>query len=186
MEFISISGKNHILTPIGYNVVRKTIRRGAKVRSAVEQFAIHTTAYTFRSPLIYMPQPIAIESSRAYTMQHILEGTVIPACDYFKHPSLFIELHLFKLFMMQHNYWPHGYNIIQYKTVYILYDFSLFGIIDRDYIKFPKIASVYTLEEADAISSAWMEIPVLDFYPCVSLTFDANLEKIEQTFMTDV
>jgi hypothetical protein len=185
MEFNSISGTNHLLQPLAYNRVRKIILQGRKVRSAVEQFTIHTFARDFRSSLIYFPEPYEVDGPRSYTMQMIIDGDVVKPADYFKHPALFFELARFKEFMMRQHFWPFGYNIIKYKAVYILFDFSLFGTIERGLVKFPKIARRIPLAEAETAFQAWAGVPSMLFLQMDEPIDKELLEKIE-TYYGDI
>lgn len=149
MEFKSVIGSHHLIEPIGYGIVRKVVKRGAPVRSAAEQFMIHSLAYTFVHPHIKTVKPICVESPRAYTMEQIYEGLLIPESDYQKHSELYVGLMEFQQFMAVRGYWPWGYKILWNGHTCFILDFSNFGTIDRDRIQFPKDKHRRTVGDVD-------------------------------------
>lgn len=150
MEFLSVEGKNHIIEPVGYNIVRKRIKRGKMLRSAYEQYAIQGAASEFRSAHLCIIPPIRCESEFAYTMQQIYQGRIIPPVEYFTRFDLYIDLCKFKIFMLERGYMLRGFFIMEVATnFYTLLDFSRFGIVAGGRIRFPKDPKTYTLLEAE-------------------------------------
>jgi hypothetical protein len=150
MEFKAVYGLHHVLEPIGYGILRKTIKRGAPVRSSTEQFAIHSLASMFSNPYIQVVKPLNLESSRSYTMEHIWEYVVIPEQEYSKFPNLFVALMEFQQYMALRGYWAWGYKVLWNQQKCYIVDYSRFGTIDRDRVRFPDergLRSVENIEE---------------------------------------
>ena len=150
MEFRPIEGTNHIIEPVGYNIVRKSIKRGKMLRSALEQYAIHLTASEFRSTHLCVIPPIRCESEFAYTMQHIFQGKNVPSEEYFSRYDLYIDICKFKNFMLERGFMLRDFFIMEvFTNRYTLSDFSRFGIVAGGRIRFPKDPRTYTLLEAE-------------------------------------
>lgn len=150
MEFKAVYGSHHVLEPLGYGIMRKTVKRRAPVRSAVEQYSIHNLAYMFHHPHLKTVKPLELESARSYTMEQLYEGVIIPERDYSKFPDLFVGLMEFQQYMAHRGYWAWGYKVIWNGKVCILLDYSRFGTIDRDRVRFPGervLRSVDNIEE---------------------------------------
>ncbi len=148
MDFLSKETANHLFIPIGYNQVRKIIKRGAKTRSAFDQFTIHTQACSFVSDIIKIPK-VYNYNQKSYTMDMLSNVTYIPEHDYGFHPALFSELLRFFQYMMKDGYWPMGFTI--YRDMfgqYMLIDFSHFGYIDGNCVHFPKDPICYSIDQA--------------------------------------
>lgn len=153
MEFTSVVGSQHILEPIGYNIVRKRKRRDVcwVVRSIQEQYMIHSLAADFSSQTLYIPKPILIESSNSYTMEFLYLCKRMDPSQFSSDPTLFDELIRFKNYMYVRGYFAAGFSILKHpeRPVYILVDFSQFGSIDQFFVMFPKIPKKYTILEAE-------------------------------------
>ena len=150
MEFLSTEGKNHILQPIGYNIIRKRIKPGKMLRSAVEQFAIQEIAHNFKSDVLYIPKPITLESNYAYTMEHVYGGIKVPPSEYYKCIPLYLELCRFKYYMLENNFVPRDFTLIAHPSQrVILVDMSKFGIVQDHHVRFPKDSQLYTLLDAE-------------------------------------
>ncbi len=147
------------MEPIGYNQVRKMIV-SRFVRSAVEQWEIHSLALHYDSPILYIPKLYNLESPGAYTMEQFYEGKLLNHEEYYGHAFFMSELERFKRHMVSCGYWPFGFKVYHdaRRGRYILIDFSRFGTIDRGLVKFPKIKKVFTLEEAE--DTLWTYYPV--------------------------
>jgi hypothetical protein len=163
MEFTSVLGSCHLLEPIGYNQVRKMIV-SRFVRSAVEQWEIHSLALHFESPVLYIPKLYNLESAGAYTMEQFYDGKLLNTDEYYGHAFLMSELERFKRYMISCGYWPFGFKVFHdgRHGRYILIDFSRFGTIDGGQVKFPKIKKLFTLQEAE--DTLWTYYPVKTHY----------------------
>jgi hypothetical protein len=154
MEFTSIVGSQHTIEPIGYNQVRKKLRTDVRlvVRSIREQFLIHSLACDFQSPIILIPNPIRIETSKSYIMDMIYHFAPLNPCEYTNDPELFEELIKFKNYMYIRGYFAAGFSILHHPSArtYVLVDFSQFGSIDSNFVMFPKIPLKYTILEAES------------------------------------
>lgn len=158
--YVAIHGSNHLLEPLGYNVMRKTVKRGAHVLCAADQFEIHQIASMFQSPLFTIDPPIALEGPRSYTMRHIHDAYLFPLGP---HGTLFIkEFTRFHDYMIGEGYYPRGNTILFSEgRVYIL-DFSQYGMIQTDavggerrqYVHFPRTSVAYSLS---ALQKAYEE-----------------------------
>lgn len=153
MEFTSIVGSQHTIEPIGYMQLRKKLRSDVKivVRSIREQFLIHSIASDFKSHILFIPDPIRIESSKSYTMSMIYHFTPMDPNTYKNVHDLLEELIKFKNYMYINGYFAAGFSILHNPGVraYALVDFSQFGTIDSNFVMFPKIPLKYTILEAE-------------------------------------
>ena len=147
---ISVEGRNHYIEGIGNGEVLKSIRSGCKTRSAVEQFQIHSYAYSFASDILHIPKPVSIVDRKSYTMEEFETGVFVHPDTYFHSSTLFDEVIRFYKYMMDAGYWPYGYTIYKYNTTqYVLCDFSGFGTIQGQCVKFPKDPRVYALKDME-------------------------------------
>jgi hypothetical protein len=144
-EYVAVYGSHHIIEPIGYNIVHKIIKQRALVRSAPEQYEIHKIAEEFTSDIMTIPKVYNLVSKQSYTMEYIYDTVKVNPGDYMRTPNLFVALIEFQQFMMERGYWAHGYNVLAALGRYYLVDFSGFGAIDGDYVKFPKNATIHRL-----------------------------------------
>jgi hypothetical protein len=150
MEFLSVEGNNHIIEPIGYNMVRKRIKKGKMLRSAGEQYEIHRVATEFRSSCLCIPPPGVYESPTAYTMMQIYECRKISPDEYFPRFDLYLDLCNFKNFMLERGFMPRDFFVMEvFPNKYTLLDFSRFGIIAGGQVRFPKDPRKYTLLDAE-------------------------------------
>lgn len=183
MEFTSIQGKRHLIEPIGYNIVRKKILPGKMLHSAVTQFEIHRKAFEFKSNLLFIPEPLTIESAYSYTMKQIYEYRILTVNEYIQHIAFFLELCRYKQFMIDAGFWPRGFTVACNSVgQFMLFDFSDYGIIDKGYVKFPREKVRYTLDAADAKFSILTYIvnTTWDLHPAyLELMYEDELEKIE-------
>ena len=149
--FVAIHGSNHLLEPLGYSVMRKTVTRGARVHGAADQFEIHQIASMFQSPLFTIDPPIALDSSRSYTMRHIHDACQFPLIA---HGGMFQEeFTRFHNYMIGEGYFPLGNTILFSEGRLYIIDFSQCGIIQtltvegerRKMVHFPKINYLYSL-----------------------------------------
>jgi len=152
--------KNHLIEPIGYGLIRKTVKRGAHVNGAVDQYRIHEIAADFRSEWIQVPAVGSQDSLRSYTMTECVDcdrlpSTMIPelyACieeldaDYVK----------FKCYMMREGYFVRGSSFLRKQTTFtrppiFVVDFSLYGAIQEGLVRFPDLPWTYTIFQAELL-----------------------------------
>jgi len=125
--FIAIQGSNHVLEPLGYGAIRKTVKRGSKVLSAADQFEIHQIASMFQSPLFTILPPLELESQRSYTMPYLLD---VGYFDLESHGGFFHnEYNRFYEFMMGEGYFPFGSKVLFSQGKLHIIDFSHYGTI---------------------------------------------------------
>jgi len=184
MEFTSVLGSCHLMEPIGYNLVRKIIA-SRYVRSAVEQWDIHTHALLFDSPVLYIPKLYNLESAGAYTMEQFYDGILLKDEDYYLHAHFMSELERFKHHMIDCGYWPFGFKVFydSRQGRYILIDFSRFGTIDHGQVRFPKIKKIFSLEEAE--DTLWTYYPVNQPNACNDLS-DDGLNEVQLLSLEDL
>jgi hypothetical protein len=149
-EFNAIYGSHHIISPIGYGKIMKSVIRGSRVRSAYEQFAIHNIAYTFESPLLQIPKPFELFTNYEYSMERIYDGCILPHV-YLKHNrDLTVELCRFYKYMIDNGYFPYNYTImIVAPNRFVLFDFSEFGSVSNCLVKFNHIKKPVSLRYAE-------------------------------------
>jgi len=125
--FVAIQGSNHVLEPLGYGVIRKTVKRGSKVLSAADQFQIHQIASLFQSPLFTILPPLVLESQRSYTMPYLLDINYLgleAQIGYFQR-----EYNRFCEFMISEGYFPFGSKVLYSQGKLHIIDFSHYGTI---------------------------------------------------------
>ena len=151
-EFNAVQGSRHVIEPLGYQLVRKTVRPGHGARSAWEQYEIHGHAVRFPSYTLRIPPVHNLESRQSYVMNELPPGCVrVPMDKYGEHPVLIAELIRFYDYMAQFGYFAYGYTIFKIEHVYILLDFSLFGSIQGEYVRFPGLRTRFHVRDAFAI-----------------------------------
>jgi len=125
--FVAIQGSNHILEPLGYGILRKTVKRGSKVLSAADQFQIQQIASLFESPVFHVLPPIKLESQRSYTMPQLLDIHLI---DLEAHGEFFHrEFYRFCQFMISEGYFPYESKVFYSLCKLYIIDFSHYGTI---------------------------------------------------------
>jgi hypothetical protein len=137
--------------PVGYNRVRRSVHRLASVHSARTQAEIHAIALTFPSTILYVPKLFDIADSW-YETEFILHGTnnLINHDTFYKYPKLFVELFCFKDYMMKEGYFMRGIKLCRIaEERWALFDFSHFGVLHKNRVKFPKEKLIYTLDQAE-------------------------------------
>jgi hypothetical protein len=175
--YVASYGRNHIIEPIGYHTVRKVLRRGAIARSMTEQYAIHTLAYQFQSSVIHIPKPDCLESPVSYTMEEVYAHMLLPTDMYPKIPELFVALLEFQQYMVGQGYWAYGYNVLVSMGKFYIVDFSQFGSIDGNYVRFPKNKTIHRLSDLQTYFD--LQLTVDPTAP------DAEVEKIDAPFSMD-
>jgi hypothetical protein len=148
-EYNGIYGSHHILSPIGYGKIMKSVLRGSNVRSAYEQFEIHSIAYAFESLLLKIPKPFELFTNE-YSMEKIYNGCILPRV-YFKHNrDLIVELCRFYRYMIDNGYFPYNYTImIDVPNRFVLFDFSEFGSVSNALVKFKHMHKPLSLRYAE-------------------------------------
>jgi hypothetical protein len=171
-EFLGAFGQNHIISPIGYGKVMKTVRRGSPVRSATEQHTIHNIAAQFFSPLIFIPRVHELIDTRSYLMDHVAPGHYLRT-DFYKTNMHFIqELNRFYKHMIAEGYYPFNYTILYHETgQYTLMDFSQFGTYQDGAVQFKHLKKPINLFEAER------HYGILSFLVTTEIVLDS--EKIE-------
>jgi len=102
--FVAIQGSNHVLEPLGYGVIRKTVKRGSNVLSAADQFQIQQIASLFQSPIYTILPPLKLESQRSYTMPYLWD---VYHFQLESHNGIITEeYHRFCEFMIREGYYP--------------------------------------------------------------------------------
>ena len=141
-EFVGAHGSNSIIHPMGYGRVCKTVRRSSRfIRSAVEQYEIHTIASTYESVMLRVPKVYELLNKDSYTMEHIYPGGVyIDPTNYKRVPNLIQEFNRFYGFMFYHGYFPFNFTLLGFpENTFVLLDFSQFGTVQNGRIKLKHI-----------------------------------------------
>jgi hypothetical protein len=164
MDFNSKETGNHIIQPIAYNRIRKIRKRGARTRSAYDQYLIHCIAYDFVSDILKVPKAYEYDDN-SYVMDQIPDAQFVPERYYGNFPELVVALVSFSQHMISNGYWPYKYSIFRINDYqFVLIDVSLFGSIDSKKVKFPKNPTIYSLEEA----SMYYGIHIYEEYEIIS------------------
>jgi hypothetical protein len=152
LEFLSYEGKGHLIKPIGYQTILKRCIANTRVRSAKEQFEIHTISLQWTSDILRFPQIGAMVDDYAYTMEHIYGGVLVPAHRYPEYPELLAALDDYILYMIDEGYFPHGYTIFRsYDGAFVLLDFSQFGTVANMQVRFKMYRAPISLGLAHAM-----------------------------------
>lgn len=127
----------HLLEPLGYGLLRKTVHRKAlptpgparealptnRVNAASDQYEIHAIAAEFRSAWIRVPPPCSLDSPYSYTMTEVEDCDALPdsvisdlACvvDAFD-----TDFAAFKCYMMREGYFVRGCRFLRKRTTYM-------------------------------------------------------------------
>lgn len=149
-EFLGAIGQHHIISPIGYGKIVKTVRRGALVRSATEQHTIHSIAAQFLSPLILIPSVYEIVDRCSYIMAHMPPGHYVRT-ELFKTNMEFLsELNRFYKYMMAEGYYPYNFTILYHTWgQFTLMDFSQFGTYQEGLVQFKHLKGPIDLFTAE-------------------------------------
>jgi hypothetical protein len=149
-EFVGAIGHHHIISPIGYGKIMKTVVRGTPVRSATEQHAIHVIAAQFFSHILYVPRVYELVDQRSYVMAHLLPGHYVSSEFYKTNMEFLKELNRFFKFMMAEGYYPFNFTILHHETgMYSLLDFSQFGTYHRGTVRFKHLLNPISLFDAE-------------------------------------
>lgn len=149
-EFLGAIGQHHVISPIGYNKVVKSVRRGAPVRSAAEQHAIHTVAAQFFSPILVIPPVFELLDNYSYVMYHVPPGQYVRPSIFKSNMQFLSELNRFYKHMMAEGYYPFNYTILYHESGQLtLLDFSQFGTLNNGMIKFKHLTSPISLFDAE-------------------------------------
>jgi hypothetical protein len=136
-EFIGTHGSFHMISPVGYGQVVKNVLRGAHVRSAKEQFEIHSTAAQFTSAKLRIPRPLELVHCYAYAMEQIYDAVLVHPLLLKHYIDLLPELNRFYKHMEHNGYFPYNYSLfIHPDRTFSLLDFSCFGTLSLGYVRF--------------------------------------------------
>jgi hypothetical protein len=147
----------HLIEPLGYGILRKTVNRGAPVHSASEQYRIHTVASLFESQWITIVDPLRLESSRSYTLSELVDCTILTEDQiwaYMKiYPLLKEEWTRFVLFIIGEGYFPRGMKLLRCTTgtPFRILDVSLFGHVQGDFVRFPDKPWTYSIIQSELL-----------------------------------
>ena len=149
---------NHLIEPIGYTLLRKTVRRKAPVHSAAEQFRIHSVASTFESSMFHITPPHSLDKAYTYTMTEIDDCIALTAEQssmlITSVPEIKEELTRFKVHMITEGYFPRGFTLLYYQRGpyrFELIDFSLFGLAQGTLVRFPDFKWSYDFVQAELL-----------------------------------
>jgi hypothetical protein len=149
-EFLGAIGHNHVISPLGYGKILKTVVRGTPVRSAVEQYAIHCIAAQFFSQILYIPRVYELVDRCSYTMAHLMPGRYVPPAAYKTNMEFLQELNRFFKFMMAEGYYPFNFTILLHENgMYSLLDFSQFGSYHRGTVRLKHLLTPISLFDAE-------------------------------------
>jgi hypothetical protein len=151
MDFCSINTTNHLIIPMGYNRVKRCVHRLARVHSARTQAEIHAIALGFPSNILYIPKLYDVADSW-YETEFIIHETnnLLTHNAFHKYPKLFVELFRFKDYMMKEGYFLRGIKLCRLtEEQWALFDFSRFGIVNKNRVKFPKDKLTYSFDQAE-------------------------------------
>ncbi len=144
-------------------MIRKIRKRGARVRSAYDQYTIHCISYDFVSDVLKIPKPHSYDED-SYVMDQFHDACYIPERQYSTFPSLVVALLSYTQYMISNGYWPYKYSIFRCGAQFFLIDMSRYGYIDSNRVKFPKDPTAYTMDEATAFYGMRM-YDEFDFVP---------------------
>lgn len=149
-EFVGAYGHHHILSPIGYGRMLKTVIRGTPVRSAAEQFVIHSIATHFCSNLIRIPAVYELMNRNSYVMEHMMCGHFVSPVQYKCDMRLMYALNEFFRHMLREGYFPYNFTLLANPDgTYTLLDFSQFGDYQDGQVKMKHLIKPITLFEAE-------------------------------------
>ena len=147
-----------MIEPLGYGIVKKTVRRGAKVHSGLEQFRIQSIASLYESKWFSVPKPLPLElSSKSYAMPELIDGQVMSRTELMTYMDLRTDLELastqYILFMIKEGYFVRGSKILRCNegTPFQILDMSLYGTIQGDLVKFPDERWAYSILQAELL-----------------------------------
>jgi len=152
--------KTHLIEPLGYSLLRKTVKQGARVNAAADQFTIHTIASDFRSQWVCVPDAHSMDSARSYTMSECVDCELLPDALASELFGFFLELNedyiAFKQYMMREGYFVRGGSFLRKTTSFtrpplFLVDFSRYGSIQGNLVRFPDLPWTFTLFQAELL-----------------------------------
>lgn len=154
----------HLLEPLGYGLLRKTVHRKAlpknRVNAAADQYEMQTIAAEFRSTWIRIPPPCSLDSPYSYTMTEVEDCDALPdsvvtdlVCVL---DAVDTDFAAFKCYMMREGYFVRGCRFLRKRTTYTqapfyLVDFSLYGCIQGGLVRFPDLPWTYTIFQAELL-----------------------------------
>lgn len=148
---------SHLIEPLGYGVLKKTVKRGAAVHDATEQFRIQSIAALFESRWFTVATPLRIESPRSYTMAEVVDCYVLSRSEFVtcmdECPELNDEWSRFVLYMIKEGYFVRGVKVVRCGDTipFRILDTSLFGLVQQDLVKFPDEPWIYSAIQAELL-----------------------------------
>jgi len=151
---------HHVIEPLGYGLLRKTVRRGAKVNSASTQYEIHRLASDFRSQWLCILPPHSLDSSHSYTIIEHQDCDPLPTtlvADLLADIAYLNEDYVaFKNHMLREGYFVRDSCLLRRQTVtthppLFLIDVSLYGAVQGGLVRFPDLPWTYTLFQAELL-----------------------------------
>jgi len=147
-----------MIESLGYGIVKKTVNRGARVHSGLEQFRIQSIASMYESKWFSIPAPLPIDlSQKSYAMPEVIDCYVMSRGELMMHMDLCKELETawtdYIFYMIKEGYCVRGAKILRCnegKPFQIL-DTSLYGTIQGDFVKFPDERWAYSILQAELL-----------------------------------
>lgn len=150
--------QNHVIEPLGYGIVKKTVRRGARVHSATEQFRIQSIASLYESKWFSVPKPLSLDvSPRSYAMPEVIDCHIMSRSEVMVYMDFTIEMEAawtqYVLHMIKEGYFVRGSKILRCNegTPFQILDMSLYGTIQGDLVKFPDERWAYSILQAELL-----------------------------------
>ena len=150
--------QNHLIEPLGYGIVKKTVRRGARVHSGLEQYRIQSIAALYESKWFSVPNPLPLElSSKSYAMPEVIDCHVMSRSELMTYMDLNTEMELawtrYVLYMIKEGYFVRGSKVLccNEGTPFRILDTSLYGTIQGDLVKFPDERWAYSILQAELL-----------------------------------
>ena len=151
----------HVIEPLGYGLLRKTVRRGALVNSALDQYTIHAIASEFRSEWFRVLPPISNDSPRSYILHEHVDCESMTADETFYflgfYDGINEEYAAFKTYMIREGYFLRGLRFLRRSPsswtrppLYVI-DFSLCGSIQGSLVRFPDLPWTYSIIQAELL-----------------------------------
>jgi hypothetical protein len=153
----SLRTKSHIIEPLGYGILKKTVKRGAAVHSAVEQFRIQSIMALFESSWFTVANPLRAESPRSYIMAEVQDYHVLSRNNFINLMNESVVLNnewtRFVMYMLKEGYFVRGVKILFSEETIPLYviDTSLFGVVQGEFVKFPDEPWLYSIVQAELL-----------------------------------
>ena len=139
--YITVETNRHLFIPLAYNRVLKRRKHGVPVHGAGVEAEIHRIAYQFPTKYLTIPNVYEVVDTKSYIMDSVFIDDGVP--DYLSgrthSTEICNELIDFANYMIDEGYFPYGFTVFLTTPKPLLFDFSMFGIIDKDTVRFPNI-----------------------------------------------